>query len=284
MADRGGPVFQLETGEFPVLGRRIYQAKARLVTGLVPKRPLSLYSDADGTGAHAVAIVARRLAISEALERWAYHGASASPENARFGFDVDPSSNGMAAFPGLTHRGARSAATLEAIERHCLLAWWEGMLDGARCETRWPTVAAVVLENPFGAVVVILYRQSEWGFCAYGHAAADTFAQACDKAVIELVRHEWVLRCRRVLHGELTASTGLANVLERRSLFFALEEGHQLFLQRLARSGARPRPRPKVIADCAIEGPWTKYAQVWRFALEPPSRRFLDEDERYFFW
>src|SRR4051812_2017637 len=71
LAAQGGPVEQIETGTFPVCGRRMIQANARLTAGLTRKRPLSIYSDADGTGTHAVAAVARHMAGSEALERWA---------------------------------------------------------------------------------------------------------------------------------------------------------------------------------------------------------------------
>ena len=101
LAVHGGPVERIETGVFPVCSRRMTQANARLSPGLTPKRARSIYSDADGSGTHPRASVARHMAVSEALERWAFHSVVRSPRAAEFGFDVDPSSNGMSAFPGL---------------------------------------------------------------------------------------------------------------------------------------------------------------------------------------
>ena len=113
-------------------------------------------------------------------------------ERGVYGFDADESSSGMAAFPGLSTKPARRAARLEALERHCLLNWWEGCLDGEVRETMWPTVSAVVFEPEKGVVAVILSTQSSQGFYSYGHAAAETFEGACNRALLEPCRHEWV--------------------------------------------------------------------------------------------
>ncbi len=104
-----GPISRFESGEFPVFGRRLFQVNAWLAPGHVPDRPLSIYSNADGTGAHPQLSVARHMAVSEALERWAYHTVVHSAQGGDFGFDRDRSSNGMAAFPGLTSKPARPA-------------------------------------------------------------------------------------------------------------------------------------------------------------------------------
>ena len=130
LAAHGGPVERIETGEFPVRSRRMFQANARLSPGLTRKRQMSIYSDADGTGTHRIASIARHMAVSEALERWAFHATVRSERAAEFGFDVDPSSNGMAAFPGVLRRNARRKAMLEAVERFCLIALWEGRAQG----------------------------------------------------------------------------------------------------------------------------------------------------------
>ena len=106
----GGPVARIETGHFPVRGRCVILANATLVPGLVRKAPLSLFSAADGTGTHPVAAVARHKAISEAMERWAFHALVRSENAADFGFDIDPSSTGMSAFPGILRRQARRSA------------------------------------------------------------------------------------------------------------------------------------------------------------------------------
>ena len=283
LASHGGPVEGLDTVELSMRGQRMFQANARLTAGLTQKRPRTIYSDADGTGTHPMAGIARHMAVSEALERWAFFSVVRSERAAEFGFDVDPSSNGMSAFPGIFRRGARRKAVLEAVERFCLIAWWEGMAEGQLVETDWPGVTAVAIDGPFGGVTTIVFARTEWGGYAYGHAAEESIGAACERAVIELARHEWVLRSWWLgfVAGEKKYPTSL---FERRCLFFASEEGHELFQARLSRSGDGALPRVTVACDRDIPGPWADYATVWRFALRPPSDGFLQSDERYFFW
>jgi hypothetical protein len=283
LAAHGGPVEQIETGVFPVCGRRMIQANARLTAGLTRKRAQSIYSDADGTGTHPVAAVARHMAVSEALERWAFHSLVRSEHAVDFGFDVDPSSNGMSAFPGLFRRTARRKAMLEAVERFCLIAWWEGRAEGHVVETDWPGVSAVAINGPFGGVTTIVFSRTEWGGYAYGHAAEESIGAACERAMVELARHAWVLRSWWLgfVSGEKKMPTSL---FERRCLFFASEEGHDLFRARLGRPVAAPAPRSVVVCDRDIPGPWADYATVWRFALRPPSDGYLQADDHYFFW
>ena len=284
MASRGGPIEWIESTEFPVYDRRLFQANARLRPGLVPRGRAKLYhSSADGTGAHASPMVARHMAVSECLERWAFHATVRSDRREDFGFDVDETSNGMAAFPGLSAAPARRSAVLESLERFCLLHWWEGRLDGQLRDTEWPGVSALAFEPPLGGVAVLLFARSEWGFHVYGHAAAESFTRACERAMLELTRHEWVLRNRLEALGNGT-SEPLTERLEKRSWFFSTEAGHELFRERLAQRSTTPPPRHRIICDREVTGPWSDFATVWRFVLQPPSRRFMEEGERYFFW
>lgn len=282
LAEDGGPIAEISSGAFPVRGTRMVLANARLSEGLTRKRTLSLYSDADGSGTHAVPSIARHMAISEALERWAFHATVRSDRAEEFGFDVDPSSNGMAAFPGLVSRQARKKAVLEAIERYSLCAWWEGLADGQRFDTDWPGVSAVAIDGPFGGVTVIAYAATEWGGYVYGHAAGESFGAACERAIVELARHEWILRAawlRRVAGETSTPS----DVFEKRCLFFGTDEGHALFQRRVDSKAAGRMPAPEVLCDRELTGPWSDYATVWRFALRPPSDGYLRGGERYFF-
>jgi hypothetical protein len=282
LAEHGGPVERIETGEFPVRGRKVVQANARLIPGLTRQRQLSIYSNADGTGTHPVASIARHKAISEALERWAFHAVVCSERAGEFGFDADPSSNGMSAFPGLLRRQARHAALLEAVERYSLMAWWEGKLAGHLFETDWPGVSAVAINGPFGGVTVVAFARTEWGGYAYGHAAEESFSGACERAIVELARHEWVLRSKWLAFaaGEKVKPT---SIFEQRCLFFATEAGHELFQERLHRPVSGTAPRPEVICDRDIPGPWDDYATVWRFALRPISDGYIHGGEGYFF-
>jgi hypothetical protein len=278
----GGPIAQIESGEFPLRGRKIMLANARLAPGLVRKREHCLYGTADGTGTHAVLSVARHKAISEALERWAFHALVSSERAAEFAFDIDPSTCGMSAFPGLLRRQARRNAVLEAVERFSLMSWWEGMVDGQVFDTDWPGVSAVAIDGPLGGVTVIVFAKTEWGGYAYGHAAEESFSAACEHAVVELARHEWVLRSWWL--GRVSGQKPEpSSIFERRCLYFATDEGHERFQQRLARTARGVKPAPEVICDRDIPGPWDEYATVWRFALRPPSDGYLRGGDGYFF-
>ncbi len=258
------------------------QANAWLRPELTRKRQGVLFSSADGSGTHAVPAVARHKAVSEAMERWAFRATVRSEQAVEYGFDLDPTSNGMAAFPGLLPRHARRAAVLEAVERHCVFAWWEGRAEGRRFDTDWPGVSAVAINGPFGGVTAIVYSRTEWGGYAYGHAAEESFGAACERALVELARHEWLLRS--VWLARVAGQTiAPVHLLERRCLFFASDEGHALFLQRVAARAVGVAAGPDVICDRDIPGPWSKFATVWRFALRPISDGFVSGGDRYFF-
>lgn len=282
LADNGGPIDRIEIGVFPVRGHRVFLANAHLAAGLIRKAPLALFSDADGTGTAPVASIARHKAVSEAMERWAFHSVARSERAAEFGFDVDSSTTGMSAFPGLLRRQARRSAVLEAVERFSLSAWWEGRLEGRCFETDWPGVSAVAIDGPFGGITVIVHARTEWGGYVYGHAAEESFGAACERAVAELARHEWVLRSAWLARvaGKTTEPT---NIFERRCVFFSSDEGHELFKERLASRTSRAAPKPEILCDRDIPGPWDQYATVWRFALRPPSDGYLRGGDRYFF-
>lgn len=244
-----------------------------------------MYGDADGTGTHRVARVARHMAVSEALERWAFHATVESGDAARFGFDVDPSSTGMSAYPGIFGRNARRNAMLEAVERFSLAAWWEGRARWRRFDTDWPGVSAVAIDGPFGGVTVIAYAKTNLGMFAYGFAAEESFGAACERAVVGLSRHESILHAWWLdfISGERRAP---ANLFERRCLYFSTDEGHELFLRRLhdGEGDCGEMPAAEAICDREIPGPWSDYTTVWRFALKPLSPAYLHAGEDYFFW
>ena len=109
------------------------------------------------------------------------------------------------------------------------------------------------------------------------------FDSACRKAAIEMERHAQVVARFALSHAgkirdQLPPS---AHPLERRSLFFARDEGHELFLERL-RTPARTEAELKLVYDGPVPGPWNRYADVWRVVYAPPSRRFLGREENYF--
>ena len=283
LAEYGGPVAGIEMGTFPVRGRNLNLANASLKPGLTRRGPMTLFSNtADGTGVHELPSVARHIAISEALERWAFSTLVRSESAAEYGFDVDPSTCGMSAYPGLLSRQARRRSVLEAIERFSLMAWWEGRVEGRLFDTDWPGISAVAIDGPFGGVTVVVYARTQWGGYVYGHAADESFTGAAERAIVELARHEWVLRSWWLsrLAGEVKTPS---NIFERRLVYFATPEGFETFQRRLDRAAMGSMLEPEVICDSELPGPWSEYATVWRFALRPPSDGHVRGGQDYFF-
>ncbi len=287
LAESGGPIERLQLADMMVLGRREFVANAFLKEGLGGQLWRDeVFSPAQGGGVASSPMVARFMAISEAMERWAHWQMHNGADRHRYGFDVDPSSNGMAAFPGLFARQARAGALMEASERFNLLHWWEGRLPAAESDTRWPGVRAATICSEAPGVTVVLFKRTAEGFFAYGHAAAMDYDGACRKAAIEMERHELILaRFSRAHAGKLAGCLSPdAHPIERRSLFFATEAGHELFLEHLRSSPRWATARPRLVFDGVVPGPWSRYADVWRVVYEPPSDRFLGIEENYFLW
>lgn len=283
----GGPIERLQLADMMVLGRREFLATAYLKEGLGAELwKDTVFSRASGGGTSPSPMVARFMAISEAMERWAHWQLHDSTEKGKYGFDIDPSSNGMAAFPGLYQRQARTGALMEASERFNLLNWWEGNLPAAESDTRWPGVRAATICSEAPGVTVILFQRTAQGFTAYGHGAAQNYESACRKAAVEMERHALIItRFAHANVGKLVDQLPVdAHPIERRSLFFATEAGHELFLERLRSSPRRPAVRPQLVYDGPVPGPWNRYADVWRVVYAPPSDRFLGMEENYFLW
>lgn len=278
----GGPVERVSSSSIDVLGRQAHQANAYLAPGLINgKSPLSVYGNADGTGASGSAQVARHMAISEALERWAFYSLSGGDEAAKYGFDLDNSTNGMAAFPGLFKFQARKRARLEALERWALISWWSGHMRASVVGDALLGVTALRLEHSakFGEVAV-LFRRSAAGQVSYGYSAGSTFRTAVAHAAVELARNEFVVgyyKLRSVVRE-------VPNCFERRCLYFAGEEGHAEFLRRVFDRKPHREATWSVKFDGELPGPWSKYATVWRVVTDMPSREYLDPKSSFFFW
>lgn len=281
LSSSGGPIDRIDSSPVDVLGRKVHQAFAFLRPGLGAGRPqLTFYGNADGAGANESPQIARHMAVSEALERWAFHALAPSSQAAKYGFDVDHSTNGMAAFPGFFKGQARSRAYFEGLERWALVSWWAGHIEATSEGTKFGVTALRLRHTADFGEVAVLYRRSGSGHVSYGYSAGSSFKTAAARAAIELSRSEFVLSLYKLFGG----SREVSNCFERRCLHFAGEAGFEQFQRRLATRPDKPRTEWSVLCDRELVGPWSKYATVWRVVPQMPTKDFLDPSKLFFFW
>ena len=288
----GGPIERLEV--FPQLssdGRERHSANAFLHASLRPNwvEEKSLYSNSDGSGTHLVRNIACYIAISEALERWAFYSECEGVRRTEFGFDADPSTTGMASFPGLTTRAVRSRAAIEAAERWTIVEWWLGRLPSRLSGRNGDTEGTLEITSPFSeCAVAIVWRVCSFGGLAYGFAGGATLSEAIQHALVEQDRNivvlEKVVREKGFRPGS-SSTDSLASGLERRLAFFASAPGEALFRARVdqSRKAQSVPPTPRTLVDCEIQGPWNRYTTVWRVLYEQSSDVYLDESRNDFF-
>jgi ribosomal protein S12 methylthiotransferase accessory factor YcaO len=280
-AENGGPIASIVTGDLSVFGETYSQANAFLRPELSAGKPApAIYGMADGSGSDPSAAVACHMAISEALERWAFLAVQDGARASDYGFDVDASSNGMATFPGFFRRQAQNLARMEALERFAIISWWDGRLPAERISSPIPGVELIRIHHDAGpGEVVIMVRHTRAGQ-AYGHAAGPNVAEAVRKAMIELARAEYVLTTHRA-KGSIVAP---ADFFERRVLWFAGDEGAEAFRRRLHSRPDKATAEWKPVFDDEIPGPWSHWATVWRCCVAMPTDAFLEPRTNFFFW
>jgi hypothetical protein len=284
-----GPIERIEYGPVQVSGSSLYQANAYLSRNLhLQKADLQIYSNADGSGTHRSPMLARYLAISEAIERWALYFLNQTGTLRPYGFDLDHSSCGMSAFPGLLKSQARKRALGEAAERFCLVSWWDGSLPAQPIKVPNYGCKGLEIQNPASRDrVVLLWRKVRSSFVAYGFAASRKLKDACWKAEIEMERSVTALdRFYEKNPGfEVDDLSVINNHLERRVVYFSLPEGHSKFLEKLESVQPEPSRGPiKPLVDREITGPWDRYATVWRVVFPMPTKDYLNPQKDFFFW
>lgn len=288
----GGPIERLEVSpRVSSDGRQRHCASVYLSASLRPSwhQELRLYGNADGGGTHLVRNTACYIAISESLERWAFYSECEGARGKEFGFDWEPTTTGMAAFPGFTNHGARVRAANEAAERWSLVEWWLGRLPSRLVSDTGGTEGALEIICPLPhCAVAIVWRACSFGGLAFGFAGGTTLKEALQRARIEQDRNINVLEAFVRETGQQPGSYALDKLsadAERRLVFFASEAGKELFHARMdqSRKLAALPPVPRKLVDCEIPGPWTRYAGVWRTLYEPTSDTYLDETLNDFF-
>ncbi len=253
---------------------RLFEAYATLrpsLTGVSQLAKATLYGNCHGTGTHPKLRIAEAIAITEALERWAFAQTIAESPN-KFGFEIDPSTSGMAAFPSFTVAPARRRALSEAHERWCLTQLHLGALGGA---IQSGEDSFQLTTQPIGSplVFMLLGKHSSAGW-AYGFASARNAAAAAQHAEHELLRNVDALQ---KLHQNTPSLENLP-LEEQRLVRFSTAEGHQALVEHLMRSKDRQTALPLLIVDEELRGPWNQYVRVWRSLYEngTPPRSGLD--------
>jgi ribosomal protein S12 methylthiotransferase accessory factor YcaO len=289
LAGSGGPIESIEHGSVTSETGPLHQANACLSKALKLQRPeTEVFAGVDGTGSHASAMIARHMAISEAMERWAFLSLGGSDTAPAYGFDRDPTTTGMAAFPGLLKSSARNYALSEATERACIARWWRGHLNHRRIETGQAHRSVIEIENPLGSdSVIVTWSTQPDGWTAYGMAAAGTQGNAILKAIIEMERARVVLAHFHEHHPGFDERNleGIKNYMERRILYYAMPNGHAAFRKRTRQTGTRsPQGGDRLVVDREIKGPWSRYATVWRALFDISSSEHVDPRVMTFYW
>ena len=281
LKSKGGPVEKIACLEVEIGGQKYYQVDSYLSGSLNLNRPIVEYfGGSDGTGTDVSAMVARHKSISEAIERWAYHYLNQIGHRKRYGFDINPSTSGMAAYPGLFSFQARKRAMSEAVERYCLVKWWDRELPCTTIPSGIDGTVAVSLKNPLTRdSVVIVWSLDENGWTSYGSAADTSLESALRQAHIERSRRIIAMRLVFKKNPSLKVAniSTLRNPIERHMAFLALPEGHEEFLLRVNEPPLREcQKKPPPLIDSNVPGPWQRYATVWRVVFPRNNHSFRD--------
>lgn len=261
-------------------GSLFWEAHTYLQEDLSPRGVIQgLQYRPDGSGTAVTRSEAVFKAISESLERWAF--ADLIKNSCKdFGFDIDPSTNGMACFPGAFKKQVQRISYLEAVERWALISWWECRLEHAVIQGG--DSKAIEIKTPFTSVhVVLAWQKTPYGI-AYGFAAAIAVPSALVKAKIELERNIRILK----QYSEKPHDQPSERLQTGRILFFSSDQGLQLFEKRLGTTlySASPDKAPKLVIDSEIMGPWTKYGTVWRCLFDGDYSSAYSGEKEYFFF
>jgi len=279
-----GPISELSIKEISTIaGEKYFEAYAHLNSNLLCEASSNrIYGNSTGTGSSKTKQVACYKAISEALERWAFFASTNDSTKSIYGFDVDPSSNGMAAFSSFLKLDARKSSEAEAIERWALAAWWEGELAHRSIDLSLNTdkeIRCIEILSGFSKFksVVVFYHDSQTKLSCFGFAASENFNKAVRKALVELDRNYRVLSSEKNINSQLSTQ-------EQRLSYFATSEGYSLFSDRVNHVVKAKNNWPEPILSREIKGEWSKYATVWRTVFRPVSdRQFGDEIDYFMF-
>ncbi|MGZ3809998.1 MAG: hypothetical protein ACXVCE_18080 [Bacteriovorax sp.] len=221
-----------------------------------------LYSSCDGTGTSQYKNTAVYKAISEALERWAFYLTIESNESNKYCFDINPSTTGMAAYPGLTTKVPRENAILEASERWALHEFWRGNLPIIEHKTKIEDLHHYEIVTELNNIKISLLSYKSDSKYLYAFAADRMLKNSYEHALIELSRN---LRVMKKLTKENINFNNFKDISDKRLIYFASTEGYDLFNSKIHSAPKSPLTKSKLICDQELKGPWNKYTKVWRY-------------------
>lgn len=249
---------------------------------ILENQNLKIYKQGGGQGSSNNKSLAYYKSISEALEYWAFYEIKnnfSDQQKTSLGFTLDPSSNGMACFPGFFRNSPRMYALYEAIERWSLIAWWDGFLS-----MRELTPLTYEIITPWNNIRTIILKSSSLisQKPIYGFATDKNLNDAIERAKVELDRNS------RVIDTFYASPTlNLESTMEKRLVYFSTPIGESNFNEQIKRSQKVKKnlSKPDLVIDGPILGPWEKYAYLWRCLFIPTSYSFLDSsNDDYFFF
>ncbi len=237
-----------------------------------------LYGSGHAVGTDHTLQLAFIKALNESVERLAFYYFM-SKNSIKYGFGVDSSTSGMAAYSFLDKRKARLFARFEAVERWALVSWWnEALPTKILFENTHTSAREICTPFPNEHVVLISQKSTELKGYIYGFACSDSIDKALSKAEVELRRNHIVLKC-------FDRSKIPEKIEEKRFLFFSSDIGYKIFENKVSKSDEQKTiPEiPKVIVDCEVRGFWSRYVTVWRVLFEMPFCNYLTDDHFFLF-
>ncbi len=288
LSARGGPICTLYSKSkkigSEVNGYESYASVSKEICEIEIKN--RIYGKFHGTGSDRFRYIAQYKAISEALERWAFEESLTGIRKRKYGFDVEPTTTGMAAFPGYNNYVARENALYEAMERWALVNWWNGKLYSQTVEIKSEhhDIQVIEVTTPWSQKInfIILSTTCKKSRRAcYGFAAHKNRSLAIQKAEVELFRNVGLLD---EIPIESKSYEMLENIYEHRLLYFSCDNGVNEFqgVVRRSQESLRSVETPKLFIDTEIVGPWSSYCYVWRCLFENEFTNHLSDDPSVF--
>lgn len=250
----------------------MFHAGAKLVDHLRPRtlEIATLFDDLDGCGSAADPNLAIRIAMTEAIERWAYYEIRYSSGRENLGLHLDDSTNGFASRPTFDKLSPREAAYSEALERYLFSSWWvDPYKFSVSLDMQNRSATFLFADKRF---VQLVWNMSEEKY-VYGFSAGQGLSDLIFKrARIELFRNEIALR--RI------SEVDRANFLlrEKRMDYFSTPEGWEQVLSRLKISEKQDVQNvlPKLIVDSEVIGKWSGICRVWRCLFATPTTEEIE--------